>query len=133
MTDWMAAKAPSLDDFARLAERALAALPEPFRGLTREVAMRVADFADEDLLDELGIDDPFELTGVYHGQDLARRSVLDAGVLPSEVVLFRRPILDEWADNGEATLGELIAHVLVHEIGHRFGLSDADIDAAERR
>ena len=133
MTDWTTARAPSLDDFAALAEAALAALPQPFRRLAGEVRMRVADFADEDLLEEMGIADPFELTGVYHGRDLAHRSVLDPSPLPPEVLLFRRPILDEWAENGEAALGELITHVLVHEIGHHFGLSDADIEAAEGR
>ena len=131
MTDWKGAKPPSLDDFAALAESALAALPEPFKGMAGQVRMRVADFAEEDLLEELGIDDPFELTGVYHGMDLAHQSVLDPLILPAEILLFRRPILDEWAENGEVTLGELIAHVLIHEIGHHFGLSDADIHAAE--
>jgi len=131
MTDWKRAKPPSLDDFAALAGDALAALPEPFRGLAGQVRMRVADFAEEDLLEEMGIDDPFALTGVYHGVDLAHQSVLDPVVLPAEILLFRRPILDEWAENGAVTLGELIANVLVHEIGHHFGLSDADIHAAE--
>lgn len=133
MIDWKNAKPPSLDDFAALAQDALAALPEPFKGMAGEVRMRVADFAEEDLLDEMGIDDPFELTGVYRGVDLAHRSVLDPLTLPAEILLFRRPILDEWAENGAVTLGELIAHVLVHEIGHHFGLSDADIHAAEGR
>jgi predicted Zn-dependent protease with MMP-like domain len=133
MTDWKTAKPPSLDDFAALAQDALAALPEPFKGMAGEVRMRVADFAEEDLLDEMGIDDPFALTGVYRGVDLAHRSVLDPLTLPAEILLFRRPILDEWAENGAVTLGELIAHVLVHEIGHHFGLSDADIHAAEGR
>jgi predicted Zn-dependent protease with MMP-like domain len=94
--------------------------------------MRVADFAEEDLLEEMGIDDPFELTGVYHGQDLAHQSVLDPGALPAEIMLFRRPILDEWAENGLVSLGDLVTHVLVHEIGHHFGLTDADIHAAEQ-
>jgi predicted Zn-dependent protease with MMP-like domain len=133
MTDWTSLKAPSLDDFAELARQALAELPEPFKGLAADVAMRVADFPEEALLEALGIEDPFDLTGVYHGADLARRSVLDPVVLPSEILLFRRPILDEWAEHGDIALGELIAHVLVHELGHHFGLSDADIHAAEDR
>ena len=131
MTDWKTAKPPSLDDFAALAQGALAALPEPFKGMAGAVHMHVADFAEEDLLEAMGIDDPFELTGVYHGVDLAHQSVLDPVTLPAEILLFRRPILDEWAENGAVTLGELIGHVLVHEIGHHFGLSDADIHAAE--
>ncbi len=131
MTDWNAALAPSLDDFAALAQDALARLPEPFRGLAGQVHMRVADFAEEDLLEEMGIDDPFALTGVYRGQDLAHQSVLDPVLMPAEILLFRRPILDEWTESGVVTLGELVTHVLVHEIGHHFGLSDADIHAAE--
>ena len=132
MTDWTRAKAPSLDEFTALAEAALRALPQPFRDLAQGVRMRVADFPEDEVLDELGIEDPFELTGLYQGVDLTRQSVLDPAPIPSEVHLYRRPILDEWAENGEATLGEMVAHVLVHEIGHHFGLSDDDIDAAER-
>lgn len=123
--------APSLDDFAALAQAALDALPEPFRSMAGEVRMHVADFAEADLLQEMGIEDAFELTGVYSGVDLSRQSVLDPDPLPSTVFLFRRPILDEWAERGDVTLGELIEHVLVHEIGHHFGLSDEDIHAAE--
>jgi predicted Zn-dependent protease with MMP-like domain len=132
VTDWNRAAAPSLDDFAALAAEALAALPQPFAALAADVRMRVADFPDEAMLKDLGLEDPFELTGVYQGVDLAHRSVLDPSPLQAEVVLFRRPILDEWAEHGEVTLGELIAHVLIHEIGHHFGLSDADIDAMEQ-
>jgi predicted Zn-dependent protease with MMP-like domain len=124
-------KAPSLDDLAVLAEAAFQALPDGFRQLAGEVVFQVHDFADAETLAELGIEDAFELTGLYHGVDLARRSVFDANPHPSMVFLYRRPILDEWADNGEVTLEELVAHVLVHEIGHHFGLSDDDIDAIE--
>ncbi len=131
MTDFTHAKAPSLDDFAALAQAALDDLPQPFRGLVANLRLRVADFPEEEMLDDLGIEDAFELTGLYQGTDLAHDSVLNADPLPPQVWLFRRPILDEWADNGEATLGELITHVLVHEIGHHFGLSDDDIHAAE--
>ena len=93
--------------------------------------MVVEDFADDDVLDGLGIEDPFELTGLYQGVNLADRSVLDPIPHLSQVRLYRRPILDEWAERGDVTLGELVAHVLVHEIGHHFGLSDADIHKAE--
>jgi predicted Zn-dependent protease with MMP-like domain len=124
-------RAPSLDDLAALAEAAFAELPEAFRRMTGEVIFRVDDFASKEVLDELGIGDAFELTGLYQGVDLAHRSVFDPSPQPSMVFLYRRPILDEWADNGEVTLEELVAHVLVHEIGHHFGLSDEDIDAIE--
>jgi predicted Zn-dependent protease with MMP-like domain len=127
------ALAPSLDDFALIARAAFDALPDPFRQLAGEAVIRVADFAEDDVLAELGIEEAFELTGLYQGVDLSRRSVLDPLPQPSMVFLYRRPILDEWAERGNVTLGELITHVLVHEIGHHFGLSDDDIDAIEAR
>ena len=123
--------APSLDDFATLAETAFARLPDTFRGLAGEVVFRVQDFADEETLDAMGIEDPFDLTGLYQGVDLASRSVMDPSSQASMVFLYRRPILDEWAEHGEITLQELVTHVLVHEIGHHFGLSDDQIHAIE--
>jgi predicted Zn-dependent protease with MMP-like domain len=125
--------APSLDDLAGLAEAAFAALPEGFRRLTGEVLFRVEDFAPEDVLQELGIEDAFELTGLYQGVDLGRRSVLDVAAQPSMVFLYRRPILDEWAERGDVALEALVEHVLIHEIGHHFGLSDDQIEAIEAR
>ena len=123
--------APSLDDFAALARRAFDALPPEFRDLSGEVVIRVDDFAAEDVLDELGIEDPFDLTGLYQGVDLGRRSVLDPLPLASMVFLYRRPILDEWCERGDVSLADLVSHVLVHEIGHHFGLSDDDIHRIE--
>jgi predicted Zn-dependent protease with MMP-like domain len=125
------AAAPSLDDIAGLAEAAFAALPDRFRRLAGEVVFRVDDFPSEDVLDELEIEDPFELTGLYQGVDLASRSVFGPAPEPARIFLYRRPILDEWVERGDVTLGELVGHVLTHEIGHHFGLSDADIDAIE--
>ena len=130
---WAEAAAPSLDDFAGLADAAFASLPEPFRTMAGEVLIRVEDFADPALLADLGIEDPFELTGLYQGVDLGRRSVLDPAPPASMVFLYRRPILDEWAEAGDIALGDLVTHVLVHEIGHHFGLSDDDIHAIEAR
>ena len=124
-------RAPSLEDFAALAERAFETLPAAFRKLAGEVVFRVDDFPDEAVLVELGIEDPFELTGLYSGQDLSQRSVVGPAPEPARVFLYRRPILDEWAERGEVTLEELVTHVLVHEIGHHFGLSDAQIEAIE--
>lgn len=123
--------APSLDDLAVLAEAAFAALPEGFRRLTGDVVFRVDDFPTQEVLDSLGIADAFELTGLYHGLDIGHRSVFDPDPEPARIFLYRRPILDEWAERGDVTLAELVAHVLVHEIGHHFGLSDADIDGIE--
>ena len=124
--------APSLDDIAAIAERAFAALPEAFRRATGEVLFRVEDFAADEMLRELGIEDAFDLTGLYQGLDLGRRSVLGDASQPSLVFLFRRPILDEWAERGEVSLEELVGHVLIHEIAHHLGLSDAQIAAIER-
>jgi predicted Zn-dependent protease with MMP-like domain len=129
--DWTQSLAPSLDDFAALAQRALEALPDDFRHRVGDVVLRVDDFATDAVLDDLGIEDPFELTGLYQGVDLGHRSVLDANPMASMVFLYRRPILDEWTERGDVTLGELISHVLVHEIGHHFGLSDDDIHRIE--
>lgn len=131
MSEPYAGLAPSLDDLAALAEAAFAALPEDFRKLSGEVIFRVDDFASDDVLNELGIEDPFELTGLYHGVNLGHRSVFDPSPAPSRVFLYRRAILDEWAARGDISLAELISHVLVHEIGHHFGLSDDDIHAIE--
>jgi predicted Zn-dependent protease with MMP-like domain len=125
--------APSLEDIARLAEAAFAELPEAFRRLAGEVLFRVDDFPDEEVLDALGIQDPFELTGLYQGVDLGQRSILGPAPESSWIFLYRRPLLDEWADRGDVTLAELVSHVLVHEIGHHFGLSDEQIDLIEAR
>ena len=128
---WADRAAPSLDEFAALARAAFETLPDPFRRLAGDVVFRIEDFAEEAVLDDLGVEDPFELTGLYQGVDLSRRSVLDSGQPASMVFLYRRPILDEWAERGDLSLQELVTHVVVHEIGHHFGLSDDDIHAIE--
>ena len=128
---WTDLAAPSLDDFAALARAAFEGLPALFRQRSGEVLVRVEDFAGDEMLDDLGIEDPFELTGLYQGVDLQHRSVLDAAPEGSMVWLFRRPILDEWCERGDVSLGDLVTHVLVHEIGHHFGLTDEQIEAIE--
>ena len=132
MDDWKGRAAPSLDDFAEMAQAAFDALPAVVRRAAGEVVFRIDDFPSDELLAELAIDDAFELSGLYQGVDRIRRSVLDPVPEASRVFLYRRPILDEWAERGDVTLGELITHVLVHEIGHHFGLSDAHIEDIEK-
>lgn len=128
---WNDQSAPSLDDFARLAEAAFAALPDPFRQAAGDVVIRVDDFADEETLAELEIEDPFELSGLYHGVDIGHRDGLGPAPEPSRIFLYRRPILDEWCERGDLGLAEIIAHVLIHEIGHHLGLDDDQIHAIE--
>jgi predicted Zn-dependent protease with MMP-like domain len=130
---WTDRKAPSLEEFDALASNALSSLPAPFRALYGEIIVHVADFADNDILADLGIDDPFDLTGLFEGIDVTNRSIDDIPGGPNHVHLYRLPILAEWIEHGETTLGELVRHVLVHEIGHHFGLSDEDMDRIERR
>jgi predicted Zn-dependent protease with MMP-like domain len=121
---------PSADEIEQIARRTLETLPAPFADSLGDVVLLVEDFADEATLTAMGIEDPFELTGIYEGVPLPERSVEQSGTLPDRVRLFRRPILDEWAD-GTDTLEHLIAHVLIHEVGHHFGLSDKDMHALE--
>lgn len=131
MTRYLALSAPTLDDFSTLAEAAFARLPAEFRAAVGTVVFRVQDFADAETLASLGMEDPFELSGLYHGVDLTQRSVMDPSPQQSEIFLYRRPILDEWAERGDVELETLIEHVLVHEIAHHLGLSDDDIHAIE--
>lgn len=119
---------PSLDDIDRMARAAWAELPPEFRALAGDVLIRVEDFAEEDVLTDLGIEDPFELTGLYSGVDLTQQSMMDAAPVQPMVFLYRRAILDEWIERGDVDLAELVAHVLVHEVGHHFGLSDDHMD-----
>jgi predicted Zn-dependent protease with MMP-like domain len=128
---WSGLNAPSLDDFSDLGRAALEALPDLFRHAAGDLLIRVEDFPQDDLLDRLGIDDAFALTGVFDGTPMTTRSVLDTPAGPNCVILFRRPILDEWSERGDVSLYDLITHVLVHEIGHHFGLSDDDIHRIE--
>jgi predicted Zn-dependent protease with MMP-like domain len=125
--------APSADEIEALARAALARLPAAFAAHLEGVALLVQDFADEALLAELEIEDPFDLTGVYEGLPLHQKSVEHSGTLPDRIRLFRRPILDEWAARGDETLEHLVAHVLIHEVGHHFGLSDEAMHLLEEQ
>jgi predicted Zn-dependent protease with MMP-like domain len=122
--------APSAADIEAIARRTLDALPEPFASHLRDVVLLVEEFANDEILRSMEIEDPFDLTGLYEGLPLNQKSVDISGTLPDRILLFRRPILDEWAD-GEETLERLVAHILIHEAGHHFGFSDADMHALE--
>ena len=122
--------APSLLEMEALARAALDRLPEPFAATAREVILRVEEFADEDTLRDMGIESPYDLTGLYVGRPLTERSIEESGRFPDQVFLFRAPILLEWSE-GEDSLEHLVTHVLIHEIGHHFGLSDEDMHALE--
>jgi len=121
---------PTADEIEAIARQALGNLPEPFAQSLDDVVLLVEDFADDETLAAMGIDDPFELSGIYEGVPLTERSVDQSGTLPERIRLFRRSLLDEWA-GGEETLERLVAHVLIHEVGHHFGLSDDDMHALE--
>ena len=128
--DWKHATAPTLADFEQMTHAAWERLPSSFRQLAVDLVIRVEDFGADETLDELGIEDPYELTGLYQGVSLDQKSVSDIPREPDMVFLYRLPILDEWV-SGEDELGHLIAHVLVHEIGHHFGFSDDDMEDVE--
>ena len=121
---------PSADEIEVIARATLERLPEPFARSVGDIVLLVRDFADDATLASMGIDNPFDLSGLYEGIPLTERSVEHSGTLPERIFLYRRPILDEWAE-GEETLEHLVAHVLIHEVGHHFGLSDDDIHALE--
>jgi predicted Zn-dependent protease with MMP-like domain len=122
--------APDAATFERLAEAAIERLPERFRVHLAGVVLRIDDFADDEVLEQLGIEDPFDLSGLYSGRSLDKQDSWTSGELPPMIHLYRRPLLDEWAESGVA-LEDLIAHVIVHEIGHHFGFSDEDMHQLE--
>ena len=124
-------EAPSLDDIELIAREAFAALPDGFRALTGEIQFRVSDFPEPDVLKDLGIESEFDILGLFQGIGMAHASAVEqTGQMPNSIWLYRRPILDYWAEH-EETLGAIVSHVLVHEIGHHFGLSDDDMEAIE--
>lgn len=130
-TDWNGLQAPSLREFEALAEAAYKTLPEQFRAMTKGIVIRVEDFPDPDVMQEMDLESEFDILGLFQGIGLAQDgSSPQTGRMPNMVTLYRRPILDYWAEH-EETLGHIVAHVLIHEIGHHFGLSDEDMEAIE--
>ena len=127
---WRHAVAPSLAQIEAIAEQAYARLPDGFRKLCEGLVIHVDDFPSEEVMEDMRCETEFDLLGLFHGVGLPFQSVSDPAHMPNMVWLYRRPILDYWAEH-EETLGSVITHVLVHEIGHHFGLSDDDIEAIE--
>ena len=126
----MASLPPSLDDLELIAREQLSTILQPFRPHLDGVVIRVDDFCDEETEREMGLESPFDLLGLYRGVSLDRKSVSDPGGGPDMIFLYRRPILDYWCDIGD-DLTRIVRHVLVHEIGHHFGLSDDDMHRIE--
>ena len=124
--------APSLALIEQLAHEAISTLPEPFRAPATHIRLRIEEFPDEDMLEELNVDDAFELTGLYDGIPLTEKSTADQVTKPDVIWLFRRPILDEWCERGDVSIQELVSHVVVHELAHHFGWSDDQIAAIDR-
>lgn len=128
---WAPMQAPSLDDFEAMADDAFKGLPEGFRKLCGEVVIRIEDFPDDEVIEAMELETPFDILGLFSGVGMTEAgAVRETGQQPNMVWLYRRPILDYWAEH-EETLGTVITHVLVHEIGHHFGLSDADMEKIE--
>ncbi len=133
MTEANSRRAPTALEIDEIAVGAFARLPAAFRRLCEGLVIQVVDFPDDETLDEMGAQTEFDLLGLFRGRGLAHKPALDeTGAMPNMIWLYRRPLLDFWCD-GEDTLEEVVTHVLIHEIGHHFGLSDADMEAIEAR
>ena len=127
---WRPLKAPSLAEFEAMAIEAFRKLPDNFRALCADLVIRIDDFPTDEVLDHLGARSEFDVLGLFQGVGLPFRSESAPVQMPNMIWLYRRPILDYWSEHDE-TLGEIVTHVLVHEIGHHFGLSDDDMEAIE--
>lgn len=122
---------PGAAAIEEMALRAFSRIPEPFAPHLDDLVVRIEDFAAREVLDDLGLASKWQLSGLYHGHSLDRQSIWSSGDLPSTITLYRMPILAEWRNTG-VDLEALVAHVVIHEVGHHFGLSDADMAALER-
>ncbi|ENN84272.1 hypothetical protein RHSP_76519 [Rhizobium freirei PRF 81] len=128
--DWRDRHAPSISTFESLAMEAYSHLPDEFRSLTGNLIILIEDFPDDEVFEDMALETPFDLLGLFEGRGISERFTAQTGDMPNKIRLYRRPIIDYWAEN-EETLGDIITHVLIHEIGHHFGLSDEDIERIE--
>jgi predicted Zn-dependent protease with MMP-like domain len=127
---WSSLKAPTLEEMETMAHAEFERLPQAFRKLCDGLIIRVDDFATDEVLDQMGIENEFDLLGLFQGVGLPFQSHSDPNPMPNMVWLYRRPILDYWSEHDE-TIGHIVRHVLIHEIGHHFGLSDDDMERIE--
>lgn len=128
--DWAGRFSPSLDEIESIAIDALAHLPQEFRALCGDIIIQIGDFPEDQIIEDMGLETPFDLLGLFEGRGTGERFSLQTGEGPNRITLYRRAILDYWAEHDE-TLGDIISHVLIHEIGHHFGLSDDDMENIE--
>ncbi|KAB0681477.1 metallopeptidase family protein [Aureimonas leprariae] len=128
--DWARRHAPDLAEIESLAIEAYAGLPEEFRQLSGEIRFHVADFPEDEVVEAMNLDSEFDILGLFEGRPVADADTPPTGQFPNRILLYRRPILDYWAEHEEA-LGTIVSHVLIHEIGHHFGLSDDDMERIE--
>ena len=127
---WTDALAPSLDMFEAMAIEAYRGLPDEFRALCGDIRFLVADFPDEDVVKEMALESPFDILGLFEGRGIGEMADPATGEMPNRILIYRRPILDYWAEH-EERLGDIVRHVVIHEIGHHFGLSDDDMETIE--
>jgi predicted Zn-dependent protease with MMP-like domain len=127
---WHDQFSPSIEEFELLALETYAHLPEEFRKLTGDIIIQIAEFPTEEIMDDLALETPFDLLGLFEGRGIAERWTPQTGEEPNKITLYRRAILDYWSEN-EETLGDIVSHVLIHEVGHHFGLSDDDMERIE--
>ncbi len=128
--DWRERHAPTISTFESLTLEAYSHLPDEFRTLATNLIIVIEDFPTDEVFEDMALETPFDLLGLFEGRGITERFTMETGEMPNRITLYRRPILDYWAENDE-TLGDIITHVLIHEIGHHFGLSDDDMERIE--
>lgn len=122
--------APSPAQFEAMALAAFTRIPAPFAEHLEGITVHIEEFADAETLQAVGLSEPFDLTGLYHGHPLGEESIWTGGELRPRITLYRQPLLAEWCETG-VNLEDLVTHVVIHEVGHHFGLSDDDMHALE--